>query len=39
MGLDPRLIRYSVVKLGSKLEDIKDVPGEASFNQQRAGLF
>ncbi|KAF2489611.1 37S ribosomal protein Mrp17 [Lophium mytilinum] len=32
MGLDPRLIKYSVVKLGSKLEDIKDVPGEAKFH-------
>ncbi|OCK74726.1 37S ribosomal protein Mrp17 [Lepidopterella palustris CBS 459.81] len=31
MGLDPRMIRYSIVKLGSKLEDIKDVPGEAAF--------
>jgi small subunit ribosomal protein S6 len=31
MSLDPRLIRYSVVKMGIKLEDIKDVPGKADF--------
>ncbi|KAB2581305.1 putative 37s ribosomal protein mrp17 protein [Lasiodiplodia theobromae] len=31
MGLDPRLIRHSVVKLGSKLEDIVDVPGVAPW--------
>lgn len=31
MGLDPRLIRYSVVKLGDKLEDIADVPGIAPW--------
>lgn len=28
LGLDPRLIRFSVVKLGSKLEDIAGVPGK-----------
>jgi small subunit ribosomal protein S6 len=31
MSLDPRLIRYSVVKMGIKLEDIKDVEGKAKF--------
>jgi small subunit ribosomal protein S6 len=31
MSLDPRLIRYSVVKMGEKFEDIKDVPGVAKF--------
>jgi len=31
MGLDPRLIKYSVVRLGSHLQKIKDVPGEAAF--------
>lgn len=31
MGLDPRLIRYSVVKLGDKLEDIADVSGIAPW--------
>jgi small subunit ribosomal protein S6 len=31
MSLDPRLIRYSVVKMGIKFEEIKDVPGTAEF--------
>jgi small subunit ribosomal protein S6 len=31
MSLDPRLIRYSVVKMGIKLESIKDIPGKAAF--------
>jgi len=31
MGLDPRLIRYSVVKMGEKFEAIKDVEGGARF--------
>ncbi|KAL6709088.1 hypothetical protein ACN47E_001904 [Coniothyrium glycines] len=31
MSLDPRLIRYSVVKMGTKFEEIKDVPGKAAF--------
>lgn len=31
MSLDPRLIRYSVVKMGIKLEEIKDVGGKADF--------
>lgn len=31
MSLDPRLIRYSVVKMGTKFEEIKDVPGTANF--------
>ncbi|OJD31195.1 mitochondrial 37s ribosomal protein 16 [Diplodia corticola] len=31
MGLDPRLIRYSVVKLGDTLDDIVDVPGVAPW--------
>jgi small subunit ribosomal protein S6 len=31
MSLDPRLIRYSVVKMGEKLEDIKDISGKAKF--------
>jgi small subunit ribosomal protein S6 len=31
MSLDPRLIRYSVVKMGEKFEDIKDVGGVAKF--------
>jgi len=31
MSLDPRLIRYSIVKMGEKLEDIKDIAGTAEF--------
>ncbi|KAL5397341.1 hypothetical protein PMIN06_002690 [Paraphaeosphaeria minitans] len=31
MSLDPRLIRYSIVKMGTKFEEIKDIPGQASF--------
>ncbi|WPH01973.1 Hypothetical protein R9X50_00482700 [Acrodontium crateriforme] len=31
LGLDPRMIRYSVVKMGSKLEDIRDVAGKAEW--------
>lgn len=35
MGLDPRMIRYSVVKMGSTLEDIKDVAGTAEWLDQK----
>ncbi|CBX96467.1 hypothetical protein IAQ61_005661 [Plenodomus lingam] len=31
MSLDPRLIRYSIVKMGTKFEEIKDIGGEAKF--------
>ncbi|GAB7345659.1 hypothetical protein MBLNU457_3947t1 [Dothideomycetes sp. NU457] len=31
MGLDPRMIRYSVVKMGSKLGEISDVPGTVEW--------
>ncbi|EDU48861.1 RpsF Ribosomal protein S6 [Pyrenophora tritici-repentis] len=31
MSLDPRLIRYSIVKMGTKFEEIKDIPGTAKF--------
>ncbi|KAF1921404.1 37S ribosomal protein Mrp17 [Ampelomyces quisqualis] len=31
MSLDPRLIRYSVVKMGEKFEDIAEVGGRAEF--------
>lgn len=31
LGLDPRMIRYSVVKMGSKLDEIKDVGGKAEW--------
>jgi len=31
LGLDPRMIRYSVVGMGSKLEEIKSIEGKADF--------
>ena len=31
LGLDPRLIRYSIVKMGSKLEEIARVGGKAEW--------
>lgn len=37
LGLDPRMIRYSVVKMGSKLEEIKDVAGTAEWNSINSG--
>ena len=35
LGLDPRMINFSVVKLGDKLENIKDVEGEVEWNNRR----
>lgn len=35
LGLDPRMIRFSVVKLGDKLEEIKDVEGKVDWNKYR----
>lgn len=35
LGLDPRMIRFSVVKLGDKLENIKDVEGHVKWNNSR----
>ncbi|KLJ09673.1 hypothetical protein EMPG_14902 [Blastomyces silverae] len=35
LGLDPRMIRFSVVKLGDKLQEIKDVSGRVEWNQTR----
>ncbi|KAK5136948.1 hypothetical protein LTR08_001455 [Meristemomyces frigidus] len=39
LGLDPRMIRYSVVKMGSKLEDIEDVGGKAEWPAQNKGAL
>lgn len=36
-GLDPRLIRYSVVKMGSKLQEIKDVAGKVDWEAKETG--
>lgn len=35
LGLDPRMINFSVVKLGDKLEEIKDVEGHIRWNSTR----
>ncbi|KAK2739817.1 hypothetical protein FQN55_009138 [Onygenales sp. PD_40] len=32
LKLDPRMVRFSVVKLGDKLEEIKDVGGKVEWN-------
>lgn len=36
LGLDPRMINFSVVKLGDKLEEIKDVEGKVGWNNNRS---
>lgn len=36
LGLDPRMINFSVVKLGDKLEEIKDVEGKVEWNKKRS---
>lgn len=35
LSLDPRMIRFSVVKLGDKLEEIKDVEGKVEWTNAR----
>lgn len=35
LGLDPRMIRFGVVKLGDKLEDIKDIAGKVEWTSPR----
>ncbi|KAJ5627906.1 37S ribosomal protein MRP17 [Penicillium lividum] len=35
LGLDPRMINFSVVKLGDKLAEVKDVEGKAAWNSTR----
>ena len=32
LGLDPRMIRYSLVQMGSKLEEMKNIGGKAQWN-------
>lgn len=36
LGLDPRMINFSVVKLGDKLPEIKDVEGKVEWNNIRS---
>lgn len=31
LGLDPRMIRYSMVKVGSKLDEVRDVGGKVDW--------
>lgn len=35
LGLDPRMINFSVVKLGDKLAEVKDVEGKVQWNNTR----
>ncbi|GAB7347207.1 hypothetical protein MBLNU459_g3313t1 [Dothideomycetes sp. NU459] len=35
LGLDPRMIRYSVVKMGGTLDEIKAVAGKAEWPSQQ----
>ncbi|EEP78510.1 conserved hypothetical protein [Uncinocarpus reesii 1704] len=35
LGLDPRMIRFSVVKMGEKLGEIKDVEGRIQWNDRQ----
>ncbi|PWY77374.1 hypothetical protein BO70DRAFT_363315 [Aspergillus heteromorphus CBS 117.55] len=36
LALDPRMIRFSVVKLGDKLEEVKHVDGKVEWNNNRS---
>ncbi|KAI9372724.1 ribosomal protein S6 [Aspergillus egyptiacus] len=38
LSLDPRMIRFSVVKLGDKLEEFKDVPGEVEWRNDSRNI-
>jgi small subunit ribosomal protein S6 len=38
LGLDPRMIRYNVVKMGSKLEEIADVGGKAEWSNDKTRI-
>ncbi|KAL1988958.1 hypothetical protein VTN96DRAFT_6947 [Rasamsonia emersonii] len=35
LSLDPRMIRFAVIKLGSKLEEIRDVDGKVEWNSNQ----
>ncbi|PGH11276.1 ribosomal protein S6 [Polytolypa hystricis UAMH7299] len=36
LGLDPRMIRFGIVKLGNTLDDIKEVPGSVEWNDTKS---
>lgn len=38
LSLDPRMIRFSIVKLGSKLEEIKEYGGKAEWHSSTGAL-
>jgi small subunit ribosomal protein S6 len=38
LSLDPRMIRFSVVKIGDKLEEINHVPGHVNWNTTKTLL-
>ena len=35
LGLDPRMVRFAVVKMGSTLDEIKDITGEVEWNDSK----
>ncbi|KAL4899499.1 hypothetical protein BDW74DRAFT_183606 [Aspergillus multicolor] len=35
LSLDPRMIRFAVVKLGDKLEEVRDVTGKVEWNDAK----
>ncbi len=37
LGLDPRMIKFSVVKMGRTLEEIKDVAGNVEWKKGEVG--
>ena len=39
LGLDPRMIKFGVVKIGERLKDIKDVEGRVYWNQKEKAII
>jgi small subunit ribosomal protein S6 len=37
LSIDPRLLRYTMVKMGNTLEEIKDIPGKAKWPGTNVG--
>ncbi|RAO70475.1 uncharacterized protein BHQ10_006487 [Talaromyces amestolkiae] len=38
LSLDPRMIRFSVIKIGDKLEEINNVPGHVDWNGTKTNI-
>ena len=38
LGLDPRMVRFSVVKLGTTLQEIKDARGTVEWRSGKGGV-